>query len=87
MLAPDWLIASQVMAFVLVTLILYAASPSVQEGRARRRRAASSASEVPFTGRHARAVPEPDPIYVPRHASGAPQPDDAAHAAIPCAPL
>ncbi|PBB07394.1 hypothetical protein CKW39_13630 [Kocuria sp. WRN011] len=85
-LAPDWLIASQVMAFVLVTLILYAASPSVQEGRARRRRAASSASDVPFTGRHARAVPEPGPIYVPRHASRAPHADDVAHAPIPWRP-
>lgn len=85
-LAPDWLIASQVMAFVLVTLVLYAASPSAQEGRARRRRAASSSPNAPFAGRHARAVPEPDRISASRHAAGKPDPDDVARAPIPWRP-
>lgn len=84
--APNWLIASQVMAFVLVTTVLYAVSPSVQEARARRRRAASSASTAPFTGRHARAVPDPDLTYVPRHASGGSGQDGAAPVPVPWRP-
>lgn len=52
--APEWLIASQVVAFTVVMLVMWAVSPPMQDGRARRRAASA------YVPRHAKPATGPD---------------------------